>query len=267
MGYKLLVSDLDGTLVGHDHRLTPRTADACRALEAHGCAVTFATGRSWHGTLSLARELDLQTPVIAYQGAVARHHDGRPPLWHDTIPMAAAAEILTWLHRRQAKVSLCQGDEMILSYDHANTVRFLQGTGITVRIADRLHDELREAPTRIAIFGDPPEVIEWERSLQKAFPDGVRIGRSLGHLVEVTHPRATKGQAITRLAEWLGIAIHDVVACGDNFNDADMIATAGLGVAMSDAPPEILATAARVIPRQAPDGMADFLEELLTTLR
>jgi hydroxymethylpyrimidine pyrophosphatase-like HAD family hydrolase len=82
----------------------------------------------------------------------------------------------------------------------------------------------------------------------------------------VTHPSATKGQAVARLAAWLGIPIADVVACGDNFNDADMIATAGLGVAMSDAPAEVLATAGRVIPRQAADGMADFLEELLGSL-
>ena len=267
MGYKLLVSDLDGTLVGHDLRLTARTVEACRALAAHGCAVTFATGRAWHGTLALAQELDLTTPVIAYQGAVARHHDGRPPLWHDTIPMDVAGEILTWLHKRSAKVSVCQGEEMVLSYAHDRTIAFLENIGITVRVAPRLHAELTEAPTRIAIFGDPAEMGDWARKLQKAFPGEMRIARTLGHLVEVTHPRATKGQAITRLAEWMGITLADVVALGDNYNDADMIATAGLGVAMSDAPADVLATAGRIIPREAPEGIADFLEEMVASLR
>jgi Cof subfamily protein (haloacid dehalogenase superfamily) len=262
MGYKLLVTDLDGTLAGHDHGISPRTVAACRALEAKGCAVTFATGRTWHGSVGLAREIGLRTPLIVYQGALASHLDVPAPLWHDTVPLDAAREILAWLHGKGARISACTPEGMLLENAAARTTAFLDATGATYRQVERLADALDVAPTRLALYGDPAEAIAWESALQSAFPAGLRIGRSIEHLVEVTHLRASKGQAITRLADWLGVAMADVVACGDNFNDADMITTAGLGVAMAHAPAAIRETAGRIVECDAVDGMAGFLEEL-----
>jgi Cof subfamily protein (haloacid dehalogenase superfamily) len=262
MGYKLLVTDLDGTLAGHDHGVSPRTIKACRTLEAKGCAVTFATGRTWHGTVGLAREIGLQSPLIAYQGALARQAEGQGPLWHDTVPLDAAREILGWLGGKGARISACTADLMLLENPSERTLAFLDATGVNYRQVGRLADALDESPTRLALYGDPDEALVWEQDLQAAFPSGLRIGRSIQHLVEITHLRASKGQAITRLAEWLGISLDEVVACGDNYNDADMITTAGLGVAMSHAPAEILATAGRIVDCDAVDGMADFLEEI-----
>jgi Cof subfamily protein (haloacid dehalogenase superfamily) len=266
MGYKLLVTDLDGTLVGHDHAVSPRTIQACRRLEARGCAVTFATGRTWHGTVGLAREIGLQTPLIVFQGALARHAAGAEPLWHDTLPLEAAQEILTWLAGKDARISACTSELMLLENPSPRTITFLESTGVRYRRVDRVADALTEAPTRLALYGDPHEALVWEQALQAAFPNGMRIGRSIEHLVEVTHPRASKGQAITRLAEWLGLTLDEVVACGDNYNDADMLTTAGLGVAMGHAPADILATAGRVVRGDAGIGMACFLEELAEQL-
>lgn len=267
MAYKLLVTDLDGTLVGQDHGVSPRTRRACQDLEAHGCAVTFATGRTWHGTVGLARDLGLQTPLIVYQGALARPAAAEVPLWHDTIPLDAAREILAWLAGRGARISACTSELMLLENPAARTLAFLEATGVRYRQVERLADALDEAPTRLALYGDPDEAVRWEHALQAAFPGDLRIGRSIEHLVEVTHPRASKGQAITRLAAWLGLSLDEVVACGDNFNDADMLTTAGLGVAMGHAPDAIRRTAGRVVDCHPVDGMAAFLEELLAQLR
>ena len=88
MRFRLIVTDLDGTLVGRGLHLSSRTERAVQALAARGCPLTFATGRAWPGTLTLARQLDLALPVIAFQGALARHHDGRPPLWHDPLSLS-----------------------------------------------------------------------------------------------------------------------------------------------------------------------------------
>jgi Cof subfamily protein (haloacid dehalogenase superfamily) len=262
MAYKLLVTDLDGTLAGRDHGVSPRTIQACRTLEAKGCAVTFATGRTWNGTVGLARQIGLQTPLIVYQGALAKPAHGADPLWHDTIPLHAAQEILTWLSGKGARISACTTDLMLLENPSDRTIAFLEATGVTYRRVDRLATALDESPIRLALYGEPDEAIRWEAALQAAFPDDLRIGRSIEHLVEVTHPRASKGQAITRLAAWLGVGLDEVVACGDNFNDADMITTAGLGVAMSHAPDDIRSTAGRIVACDAVDGMAGFLEEL-----
>lgn len=267
MPYKLLVTDLDGTLLGPGHQLEPRMIRACRQLQEAGCLVTFATGRMWQATLPLAHELAIDIPVIAFQGALAQHRHEPSPLWHDVIPLDAAGEILEWLAHQGAVASVCHGDELILSHPVPQTLRFFEAVGIRPRVAPQLHRELVTAPSRIAVYGAPDEVDGWVERLQAAFPSGLRIGRTLQNLLEVTHERASKGQAIERLATELGIDISEVVACGDNYNDADMLATAGLGVAMGEAPDAIKQMAGRVVDRQVGGGLAGFFEELAAQLR
>jgi Cof subfamily protein (haloacid dehalogenase superfamily) len=260
MPYKLLVTDLDGTLLDAEHRVTARIASACRALQTAGIHLTFATGRTWAGTRPLAEALGITAPIIVYQGALARRVAAPTPLWHDPIPEESARAILGWLDGQQARASVCQGDEMVLANPHPSTVSFLAHAGVVARIVDRLQPELREAPTRIALYCEPEQAITWESRLLEAFGPTLRIGRSLPHLVEITHPRASKGQALTRLAAAMGVGVEEMIACGDNFNDADMIATAGLGVVMSDAPEAIRQTAGIVIERAETDGLAAFFE-------
>src|ERR1700736_2361495 len=90
-----------------------------------------------------------------------------------------------------------------------------------------------------------------------------RVTRSLAWFVEVINPQVSKARALAIVAERLGVAQADVCAIGDNRNAEEIIAWAGLGVAMGDAPPEVKAIAGQVTRTVNEGGVADVLEGFL----
>jgi hydroxymethylpyrimidine pyrophosphatase-like HAD family hydrolase len=96
--------------------------------------------------------------------------------------------------------------------------------------------------------------------LQAQFDDRVRVTQSLDHLVEVTAPEASKGQALARLAAHLGVAQSATMAIGDHDNDVSMIAWAGLGVAMGNASPAAKSAADVIAPPLEEEGAAWAIE-------
>ena len=83
------------------------------------------------------------------------------------------------------------------------------------------------------------------------------------YFLEIFHATSSKGEALRHLTRHLGIAMSDVVAVGDNYNDREMLEVAGLGVAMANAEPEIIAIADRVTRSNDEDGIAALIDDLL----
>jgi hypothetical protein len=116
---------------------------------------------------------------------------------------------------------------------------------------------------KLVIVTDEPTTVKIIDELSERFGELLYVTRSYPIFAETINPDVSKGQALADLAKWLGIPLENVMAIGDDLNDIDMVATAGLGVAMRSSPPDLLRNAQFVTGTVDEDGVATAVERFI----
>lgn len=274
----VLALDIDGTLLGPDGRLGERTRRAVHAAGAAGWLVTLATGRRWASTKPVADELGLRVPLIVFNGALIRDSVSAEILHYHPLPRGVVAPLVEALVARDLQPVLyedVQAGERLLTgpveRDGEAIAAWLAGIAAEYGpIVGRLpYDELARVGTAVRIVvSDLAERLRGIETLAGELGLDYRTlvypGRR--HLMaELLHPDGTKAVALAALAARYGLSLAETVAVGDGHNDVEMLAEAGLGVAMGQAPPEVRQHAALTIGGHADEGLAAFIEEELLT--
>lgn len=272
---RLVILDLDGTCLDiHDQSLHPRTRAAVRSTVARGVAVIIASGRMYRSALPHARELHVVEPLVCYQGAVVRDLpqegdplvDGVPLgrlLFEDPLSPEVALHGLEIARRGGWHRQAYQDERLLCEEDRPEAHLYARIAQVPISFVDDLAVELRRGTTKLVCVVDgSPEVEECEAAMRAGLGEAARVTRSLPPFVEVTNPVASKGKALARLCQHLGVRLDEAVAVGDAPNDADMLAAAGYAVAVEGAAESLLRDADAICapPRQA--GVADVLERL-----
>jgi len=292
LAYRLLVLDLDGTVMGEDTRIRPAVREAVRRAQAAGVAVTLATGRAFESTLPFARQLDITAPLICYQGGLIQSPVDGAVLYEATFPKELAHELIAWVTARERRPfrSLLQGFEPWEASDgfsaqpgKIDVTIYLDGViyldqmrhapafyerwfGLPIRRVDGLVAAVYADPIKSILIAHPAMCDEILPESKEAFAGRLQIVRSHPLFVEAIPLGVSKGRAMAWLAEYLGIPQEATIAVGDNENDLPMIEWAGLGVAMADAPPEVKAAADWVAPSVAEDGVAAVIERFVLNM-
>ena len=266
---ELVVFDLDGTLLNGDSEVSPRTADTLRLLTERGIAYTVATGRMRQGSRQLLAAHGFVLPQI-FKNGVMTWCPGKEDYLH--VDLLTPDEILHVMHAIDAQgitpfVFTLEPDgrqgvyhsrtrnaaeERLLSY-------FSGHAGVIVQPVSSLPGDA--AITNISALGPAAQVAAVER-LVEVEPRLVAFAGSAiegDHLVwiDVHHGEASKGAAVTRLREQLGVT--RVICFGDGDNDLSMFLIADECYAPDNAKPEIKAVATGVIGHHHEDGVAEFL--------
>lgn len=276
----ILALDIDGTLLGPGSVLAERTRNAVHAAGAAGWLVTLATGRRWGATKPVADALGLESPLICFNGAVIRDSITGEILHYNPLPPNTVAPLLRRLIAGKLQPVLYEdldAGERILTgpaeFDSPHIAlwleRIIRSYGSVVQ---RLpYDDLITIPdaTRILLFDEIGRV-NWVGSIAEELGLSTRVlfypvEQEGALMAELLHPEGTKAVALAALANRYGLTMQDVIAVGDGHNDVEMLAEAGVGVAMGQAPAEVIAHATLTIGSHADDGLAAFIErELLT---
>lgn len=262
---ELVACDVDGTLVGPELTCSPRVA-AALADAAGRARVVLATGRAWPSARRFRDELTPGEPVICAQGAVVRGPDGE--LWLDEkLPDVVAADAVEFARTRGDEITFYVDDEVWLGalrrpadfYDH------------WFALPQRPFPPGAAAPTGVTKFllvaNDAAHGDDLAREWRGRFGDAVDIVRSHPLFVEGVAPGVSKGRALAEVAHRLGVSAPAVMAVGDQENDVSMLAWAGLGVALGDAPWSVRAAADVIAPSFAEDGAAWALERYVVAGR
>lgn len=260
----MLATDLDGTLFGHDMVISPRNRRALERLNERGCHVVLATGRMFRATLPIAQALAVSTPLVTYQGALVRHPLTLDDHYHQTLEPAIAAEALAALDETRLHVNLYVDDTLYLRAMTPEAESYMALARVPATLCAGWEELGPCAPTKIVAIGPEPEVLAQLERLKGRFGERLYVTQSQPTFLELAHPAVNKAAALARVAASLGVAPTEVVAVGDGLNDADMIAWAGLGVAMGNARPALQALAKRVTKTQPQDGLACLIEDLIT---
>jgi hypothetical protein len=266
----LIVADVDGTLLGRDHvNVSPRVARAIRDARAAGIRVALCTGRPMASLSKVAAPLDLPGPHVAFDGALVAA-PGRRPVHRVPLPEGAARRLVEAARALDLCVELYRADGHYverpwpLALEHARLIRVEP----RVRSLDEVIDE--SAPGEIVkgqLIGEGEADRAKIRQVE-AIGLPVRFGWATpppGHrwldYVNVTHPDVNKGAALAALARALGVPLARTMALGDGPNDAPLLETAGLGIAMGNAVEPLKRIADVVVPPVDEDGMAVAIEE------
>ena len=273
MPIRLVALDIDGTLVGDDLNIGPDTRTAIRAARGAGVVVSLVTGRMVSSAMRFARELELDSPVVGYQGALIRAMPAAGSdrlgrlLIHTPMPADVAREIVVWTRRRGLDPHLNHLERFIVRADDPRADDYSVFMGSDPELAGDLVGSIRHPITKILAAGEPPLPTELAPLARERFAGKAAVTISHPRFLEFTAPGVSKGRAIRWLARRLGIPLGAVLAIGDQWNDIEMLAEVGHGTAMPSAPAEVLAVARYIAPPVAEEGVARMIQALVLAPR
>ena len=265
----LVALDVDGTIVHHDGRLSPRVTEAVRALDdLPHVTVVIATGRSVISTLPVMEALRLMTPerpAVCSNGAVTvavapEQAEGFEIVDQVTFDPAPAIALI----RTHLPTALIAVEEIGVGFKVSTPFPEgeLWGEEIEVPV-----EELTARPATRVTFREPNLTTEDFTSLvERIGLHGVSYAVGYSAWLDLAPEGVSKASALEQVRRRLGVEPHRTVAVGDQRNDLEMLHWAAVGYAMGQAPEEVLRIADRTTGAVEEDGLADALAEVLDEL-
>jgi Cof subfamily protein (haloacid dehalogenase superfamily) len=262
--YKLIVSDLDGTLLNDNAELTARTIEAIRQYHALGGRFTYATGRSDESAKAFADMADMTTPGISFNGAkIIDYADG--DVIYETFLGAEEAKAAYAAVRKLNKDAVVYMDDARYVAEYTPVIdKYLERVRHRIQIARDINALIGDGRTLKKLLVIDPNQEEGAilGAVRPIFGDKMNYVKSDPRYFEFLPPGTSKGAALIVLAAHLGVSPAEVVAIGDHLNDVSMIKAAGLGVAVANAEREALDAADYITSSNDEEGVAEFLEKL-----
>lgn len=260
---KLIAVDLDDTVLNSKLEITDYTKKTIRAAVDKGIHVTFATGRMFCSCRRFAEELELDVPLITYNGALIKHIKSEKVLYHQAVPLSSARKIAAWAGNFQHDLLLFINDNVYVRELNEKARFYANHAKVPVSEVGDLAAFLTEAPTKMLILEEADNMGIIERELQALCGNTVHRARSKPNFLEIVHPEVSKGKGLAYLADLLGVRQQAVMAIGDGYNDLEMLEYAGVSVAMGNAPPFIKERADLVTDTNEEDGAAKAIDQVL----
>ena len=262
--YRLCAIDLDDTLLDDDHQISERNSRAVRAVMERGVIVVVASGRMYATTRPAVSRLGLTTPVICYNGAMVRLANDGETWLDETVPADTAANIRSYARANSLQLNYYLDDRVYTAAVTPWMELYQKRTSADfIVLGDDFEKKLAgTSPTKLVVV-DAPEKIDVLLPVQRDHYAGqLYVTKSNAEYLEFLPLDANKGSALALVAERYGIPQAQTLAFGDSWNDVPMLQWAGMGIAVANAKPEVLAAANRVVGSNKEDGVGIALEEI-----
>jgi Cof subfamily protein (haloacid dehalogenase superfamily) len=263
MSLRFVISDVDGTLVNHDKKLTPPTIAAVADLQAKGVPFTIISARPPSGIAFLIDALKPTGPIAAFNGGTIVAPDGSVMERH-VIPRDAVEKSFAIAWKSAATPWIfAEGRWHIVDPGNRHVPHeVLASAQQPVIETDMAH--LYGAVDKLTWVSDDPDLLhDLQRQMVDAIGDGATIGMSQTYYLDLTHPMANKGDGVATLARTAGVDLAAVAVLGDQYNDVPMMRRAGIAIAMGQAPDPVKAEADYVSTSNDEDGVAHAIETIL----
>ena len=265
---RLIALDIDGTLIGDDLVVGPRTRAAIRAAMDQDVAVSLVTGRMVSSAMQFARDLGLTAPVVGYQGGLIRsmpEMEGRlgKLLRHSPLTADVARDVIEWTRAHGLDPHVNHLERFILRADDPKAEDYSIFMGHRAELVPDLVAAIQHPVTKVLAVGEPPLPNEMAPLAKAAFAGRADVTISHPRFLEFVAPGVSKGRAVRWLARRLRIPLGATMAIGDQWNDLEMLAEVGHGAAMPSAPAEVRSAARYVAPPLEDEGAAQVIEQLV----
>ena len=262
-GIRLVISDVDGTLVDTAKQLTPATIAAVARLREAGIGFTLVSARPVSGVVALGRTLDVTMPMAGFNGGTLFTGDGDVVEEHlvpadiarDTVAMAEEAGVGLWVFA---------GGKWYADDANGPHSKSERTASAQEPVETRDFASLFDRVAKLTFVSDDPAVIDpLAKAMIARFGETATIALSQPYYLDVTALKANKGTAVEMLAAQAGVPLDAVAVIGDMRNDLPMFAKAGVSIAMGQAPDDVRAAANHVTRSNSEDGVAHAIDTII----
>ena len=262
-GVRLVVADVDGTLVTPDKVLTPRTGAVVRAIIEAGIAFTITSGRPPLGMKPLIDDLQLQDPIAAFNGGLLVQPDLSVIREH-LIPSEAAQAVIDILTKDTLDVWVYGGKDWYVKSRHGPHVDREEWTVKFPPTVVSTYEGLLDRIVKIVGVNDDHDVMaRCVEEVQRQFGQHVSAALSQPYYLDVTHPKANKGEVVNALSAMLAIPTAQIATIGDMPNDVLMFERSGVSIAMGNASVDVQRAATFVTTSNREEGFALAMERFV----
>jgi Cof subfamily protein (haloacid dehalogenase superfamily) len=260
---RLVIADVDGTLVTQDKVLTPAALAAVKRLRDAGIAFSVTSGRPPLGMRMIVDALTLTEPIAAFNGGVMVRPD-MSVIETRYLPAEIAAKVVASLSRHGLDCWLYTDHEWLVRDVKAPHVEHEQWTvKFAPVVVEDLASHLQGVVKIVGVSDDHDAVAQCETDVQRDCTTYVSATRSQPYYLDVTHPDANKGQVVIAMSELLMIAPENIATIGDGINDVLMFRKSGLSIAMGNASAEVQMHATFVTTSNQEDGFANAVDKFI----
>jgi Cof subfamily protein (haloacid dehalogenase superfamily) len=262
---KLLLADVDGTLVTQEKLLTDKAIAAVHDLHEAGVTFAITSGRPPRGMAMLIEPLDIRTPIAAFNGGLIVDRDlnviEQRVLPDDlVIPVAdemASFTLDVWVYSG--------ADWYVPKADGPHVARETWTVKFEPKVmpAGGVHGLAHDVAKLVGVSDDHDAVERATTAVHDKFGDHVTAAQSQPYYLDVTHPKANKGEVAQYLAAKYHIDPEDIATIGDQPNDVLMFAHSGLSIAMGQSSPEVKRAARRVTTSNEEEGFANAVYKFI----
>ena len=260
---RMIVTDLDGTLVNAAYEISEENKKAVKAAEARGVPTVIATGRMHRSAVNYAKELGVDAPIISYNGAIVKTA-GDELLASSYLEPQVVERVLVYAFAQGWYVQSYVGDalyyvertEAARVYESASKI-FGEAIGRGGMLA-----KTNEVP-KLLVVVPADKIDDAILDLRNRFRNEADVMQSSPTYIEIVRPGVSKARAMLALAEKRGVSAEEIMALGDSGNDVEMIRAAGLGVAMGNAIPAVKEAADEIVPPCEENGFAEAVRRFV----
>jgi Cof subfamily protein (haloacid dehalogenase superfamily) len=260
---RLLLADVDGTLVTPDKVLTKRASDAVRSLGKAGILFAITSGRPPRGMSMLIEPLDITTPIAAFNGGLLVNRD-MSVIQQRVLPEDLVRPVADLIGSFGLDVWVYRGaDWYVPDPDGSHVARESATVQFAPKVMASLDGLTSDVAKLVGVSDDLEAVARASTAAHDQFGDHVTAARSQPYYLDVTHPDANKGAVARYLAARYAIAPEAIATIGDMPNDVLMFAHSGLSIAMGNASLEVQRTARRVTTSNTDEGFANAVDRFI----
>jgi Cof subfamily protein (haloacid dehalogenase superfamily) len=265
---KMVIADVDGTLVTQEKVLTKRAADAVLRLHDAGIQFSVTSGRPPRGMAMLIEPLKLVQPLAAFNGGVLIQPDLATVVDQNFLPAGVPEQVIDSIEKHGLDVWIYTAtDWFVRDVNGAHVAREQWTVKFPPKVVKTFDGLLGRVAKIVGVSDNLEGVAKCEKDVQQAGGSHISAARSQPYYLDVTHPKANKGEVVLAISKLLNIPAEQIATLGDMPNDVLMFKKSGVSIAMGNASKEVQASATYVTATNEDEGFAKAIEEFVLNVR
>jgi len=266
MKYKMIVTDLDDTLLNSQGKVSEKNKEYIRKAQEAGVKFVLASGRPTFAMVDLAHELELAkygSYLLSYNGAIVTECATNRVWLEESLTAEDAHKLHDFSREHNVNIITYVGDE-IISEDRCEYAQVeVELTGMPYRKVDCFKSGVEGPVVKCIMLENPEYLAQVEKKLKEGLGRDYSVAISKPFFLEIMKSGIDKGASLLKLGAKLGIDPTEIIACGDSYNDQSMLEVAGMSVAVANAKEPIKALCDYIAPTNNEDAMAHVIERFI----
>lgn len=266
MKYKLIVMDMDDTLLRDDHTISDENKKAIKKAQENGVKVILASGRPTFAIRDYAKQLELDkygSYILSYNGAVITDCSTDQNIFERSLTKETAHKLYDLSREHNVHIHTYVNDDIVTEEANEYTEIERVITGMKVKTIDDFKQVVSGNVIKVLMLEEPEYLKKVEEKLKPKVADQLNMTISKPFFLEFMDKEVDKSTSLARLIDKINIKKEEVIAIGDSYNDLGMIKFAGLGVCVENAPEDIKTYADYVTASNMDHGVAKTIEKFV----